>query len=315
MQSSLSEEQIHLAARLYYLDGMSQSEVARLAKVSQAKVSRLLALARERGIVRISVAEYDSRHTELENRLRQTLGIHSAAVIKTMPGASEDETRRMVGHFGAAFVSSLIPERSTVALAGGRTMRELIVSLPEGQHRNLTILQAMGNIGPTVVSVDALELGRILSQHWSSSFMMLNTPALVPDHRTRDAFLALEPLKAVWQRYLSVDVALVGIGTLENSVFVERGILGADDVKQLADLGVVGEVFGRFFDAQGRECASQWKKRVISMELNQLKKIPQSIGIVAGADRASAICAAVRGGLLRTLVIDEAAARAIFDQF
>src|SRR5688572_24255161 len=63
-----TDEQLRLAARLYYIDGMGQTEVARFVNVSQSKVSRLLAQARERGIVRISVAEYEPRHSALEQR-------------------------------------------------------------------------------------------------------------------------------------------------------------------------------------------------------------------------------------------------------
>jgi hypothetical protein len=59
MPNDYSDERLRLVARLYYLDGLGQSEVAKFAKVSQAKVSRLLALAKERGIVRITVADYD----------------------------------------------------------------------------------------------------------------------------------------------------------------------------------------------------------------------------------------------------------------
>ena len=61
MPNDYSDERLRLVSRLYYLDGLGQSEVAKFAHVSQAKVSRLLALARERGIVRITVADYEPR--------------------------------------------------------------------------------------------------------------------------------------------------------------------------------------------------------------------------------------------------------------
>src|SRR5512136_2463646 len=101
MLNNYSDEQLRLAARLYYLDGMGQSEVARFTKVSQAKVSRLLAAARERGILRISVAEYEPRNRGLERKLRKEFGMKSVAVIKTVHGDTAGVARRAVGHFGA----------------------------------------------------------------------------------------------------------------------------------------------------------------------------------------------------------------------
>jgi deoxyribonucleoside regulator len=106
-------------------------------------------------------------------------------------------------------------------------------------------------------------------------------------------------------------VAIVGLGTLENSVFVERGVLQADALAELRDTGAVGELCGRFIDADGNECDSPWRDRVVGVQVEQLRKIPQVIGVVSGSDRSAAIIAAVRGGLLKSLIIDDGAASAL----
>lgn len=311
MPHSYSDETLRLAARLYYVDGMGQAEVAQFVRVSQAKVSRLLAMARERGIVRISVAEYEPRDPALEQRLQKQFKFSAVAVIKTVEAATVDEARRALAHFGAAFVSSLIPPRSTVAIAGGRTMRELVQSLPLDAERRVTAVQAMGSVDSNVGPVDAFELGRSMARRLGGSFLTINTPAFVPDKRTRDSFLALPQIRAVWQQLNKADVVLIGIGTLDNSVFVERGVLSAGDLKKLAACGAVGEICGRFFDRNGRECDSSWRDRVISIELEHLRRTPQVIGMIAGADRAEAIRAAVKGGLIKSLIIDVPGALAL----
>jgi hypothetical protein len=99
MPNLYSEDRLRLAARLYYIDGLGQSDVAKFVKVSQAKVSRLLALARERGIVRITVADYEPRHTELEAQIRSRLGLSTVVVIKAFEGLAESDLRKAVGHF------------------------------------------------------------------------------------------------------------------------------------------------------------------------------------------------------------------------
>ncbi len=193
MLHSYSDEQLRLAARLYYLDGLGQTEVARFAKVSQAKVSRLLAAARERGIVRISVAEYEPRNHALEQALCNEFDLQAVAVIKTTSGTSAEDARRAVGHFGAPFVAALLPPKSVVAIAGGRTIRELVQALSEDKERRLTVVQAMGSIDSTVGGEDALELGRFLARRSGGRFLSLNTPAFVPDRKIRDALLAPPP--------------------------------------------------------------------------------------------------------------------------
>lgn len=311
MPNDYSDDRLRLVARLYYLDGLGQSEVAKFAKVSQAKVSRLLALAKERGIVRITVADYDPRRRELEDQLRTRLGLGVAVVIKTSEGLEGSDLRRTVGHFGAAAVDALIEPRDAVALAGGRTIHELVHHLPATRAKSLTVVQAMGTVDSTVNAFDAQEVGRVLAQRLGGSFLSLNTPAFIPEKRMRDALLELEQVRIVRDTLARARVALVGLGTLANSVFVERGTLDAPMIRELLRAGAVGEVCGRFIDAHGEECATAWRDRVMSIPIEQLRKIPQVIGVVSGSDRSAAILAAIRGRIIKALVIDELGARAL----
>ena len=308
MPNDYSDDRLRLIARLYYLDGLGQNEVAKFAKVSQAKVSRLLALARERGIVRISVADYEPRRRELEEKLRTKFGLATAVVIKSSDGLEGTDLRRAVGHFGAAVAAGLIEPRDIVAVAGGRTIQELVQHLPAVHNRSLTVVQAMGSVDSNVSQVDAQEVGRVVAQRLGGNFLSLNTPAFIPEKRTRDALLTLEQVRNVHAHLDRARVALVGLGTLANSVFVERGTLDAVMIRDLERAGAVGEVCGRFFDARGQECATAWRDRVIGITLPQLRKIPQVIAIVSGSDRTAAILAGIAGGMIKSLIIDELAA-------
>ena len=305
------DETLRMAATLYYTDGLGQAEVAKLVRVSQTKISRLLAVALERGIVRITVEEYLSRNEKLEHRLCSRFGLESAAVIKIAKNAGSAATRHALGHFGAPFVAAMLPVTGVVAVGGGRSVAEVVQRFRRGETRRLTVVQAMGSIDSSISQVDALELGRAIVKLWGGEFLTLSTPAFVSDKKTRDFFLASDQITFVWQRLRRADAALVGVASLDNSVYTERGVLTAADIAHLRDCGAVGEICGRFFDARGKECASRWRDRVISIELDHLKKIPHVVGIAAGAERAAAVAAALQGGLVKSLLIDETGAHAL----
>ncbi len=307
------DETLRMAATLYYVDGLGQAEVANLVRVSQTKISRLLAVALERGIVRISVEEYHARNERLEHKLCSRFGLKSAAVIRTAKNASGDAARQTVGHFGAPFVSSIFPASGVVAIGGGRSVTEVVQRFRRGPTRRLTVVQAMGSIDSNISHVDALELGRAMVKLWGCEFLTLSTPAFVADKKTRDFFLASEQIRSVWQRLKEASAALVGVGPLETTVYAERGVFTASDLAHLKSSGAVGEICGRFFDAQGRECSSRWRDRVIGIELGYLKKIPNVVGVAAGVERAPAVSAALRGGYLKSLLIDEIGAQAVLD--
>jgi deoxyribonucleoside regulator len=50
---------------------------------------------------------------------------------------------------------------------------------------------------------------------------------------------------------------------------------------------------------------------VMSVPIDLLRKVPQVIGVVSGSDRSAAILAAIRGNIIKALVIDEVGASAL----
>lgn len=301
----------HLAARLYYIDNLPQAEIARSLNVSQAKVSRLLNEARERGLVRITVADFAVRNDALETKLAREFDLNSAIVVRTPDAASGHELRNLVSHFAAPIVASLVHPNATVAVSGGRTLREISQRLPETDKHSVTVLPAMGTVAAQVGAMDAVEVARAIAKHCAASMVTLNSPAFLPDKKTRETFLALEQIRSVRNRLSQADLALIGIGTLSNSVFVENGFLSRSDVQKLEAAGAVGEICGRFFNRAGAESETPWRDRVVSIDFQQLRRIPQVVAIVVGSDRVEAIAAAIRGRLLKTLIIDESSASAL----
>jgi deoxyribonucleoside regulator len=311
VQQTYSDEQLILAARLYFVDGLGQAEIGKLVHVSQSKVSRMLALARERGLVRVTVPEYESRHKALERQLKQQFGV-DAVVIRTAAGAGIRELRQTVGYFAAPVVSKWIRPRQIVAVAGGRTLHALVEYMkPAGAAGGVVAAQAMGNIDSSPGDYDAVELGRRIASAWNGSFLTLNTPAILPDAAVCRQLLELEQVDRVFGFLERADLALVGIGTLENSVFVERRILTLSEIDVLRESGVEGEILGRFFDADGKECDTPFRKRVVSLPLKRLKRLGQVAAVVSGSDRTAALGAAIRGRLINRLVIDEGGAAAL----
>ncbi|HET7768843.1 MAG TPA: sugar-binding domain-containing protein, partial [Chloroflexota bacterium] len=227
--------------------------------------------------------------------------------------------RRAVGYFAAPPVAQLIGPATALGLAGGRTLAELVGYLAPGSGKppaaGLTVLPLMGNIGPTASDIDAADLSRRVARTFGGAGYTLNAPAIAQDGAARDHFLAHEHIRTVRQLFDSLTLALVGVGSLDESAFIERGILTNAELAALRAAGAVGEICGRFFDAAGRECRSGYRERVIGIELETLRQATQKgadvLVVTNGSARSPALRAAVAGGLVNGLVIDDAGARAL----
>jgi DNA-binding transcriptional regulator LsrR (DeoR family) len=300
-------------ARMYYLDGLGQSEIANIYGVSRSTVSRLLTTARERGIVRISVDEFDPRDRDLEHRLIDRFGLRHVIVVRDMGGTAAS-VRRAVGYFAAPILAEVIGTQRMVGIAGGRTLAELVHHIvPRPRGAGPTFVQMMGAIGSNPSRIDASEQSRSLARRFHGSFRTLNTPAYAQSHRARELFLSHDEIRAVWGTFDSIDLALVGIGTLEESAFFERGVLDDGAYNGVRAAGAVGEICGRFFDERGEECDSDLRDRVISIGLDVLRDCPDVTAVLSGSARSIALKAAIRGGILKSIVIDQAGAQKLLN--
>ncbi len=300
-------------ARMYYLEELGQSEIASIYGISRSTVSRMLTAARERGIVRISVDEFDPRDRNLETRLKDCLGLRNAIVIRTT-GTSPASVRRAVGYFAAPYVAEWISSQRLIGVAGGRTLAELVHHIePQDHGSGPSFVQVLGTIGSSPGRIDASEQCRALARKLHGGFRTLNLPAYAQSRHVRDVFLSHDEIQAIWRTFGSIDLALVGLGTVETSAFLERGVLDSAAVEEIRAAGAVGEICGRFFDDHGRECSTSFRDRVIGAELDVLRACPDVVAVMSGPTRGHAMQAAVRGGIVKSVVVDQAGAESILD--
>jgi len=81
---------------LYYNQGISQQQIAKDLNLSRPTVSRVLALAREQGIVKISISNVDAvEHWELERKLEKEYGLQEVIIVGE--NSSEDKMKEALG--------------------------------------------------------------------------------------------------------------------------------------------------------------------------------------------------------------------------
>ncbi len=308
------DDLLRLTARLYHMDGLSQAEIAEMIGLSRQKVSRILDRAREQGIVRISVEERDPRHRQLEEELRGQFKLNHILVIRTLDGAERASVRQAVGYFAAPIVADWLHSNMIVGVAGSRTLASLVEHIkPQTTARGISFVQLMGNFGAQVSSCDAAELSRRFAEKLNGTYYSLNAPAVAADADSCRAFLSHQDVQTIHGLYGVMEMAFVGIGSLEDSTFIERGVITPDEVSRLVAHGAIGELCGRFFDSQGQACDPGYQERVVGIRLEELQQKPDVVAVTMGRGRAQALYSALKSRVVTSLVIDEDGAQALLD--
>jgi DNA-binding transcriptional regulator LsrR (DeoR family) len=75
----------------------------------------------------------------------------------------------------------------------------------------------------------------------------------------------------------------------------------------------VGDICLRFFDAQGAPVQTALNDRVISIELEELRRVRRVVGIAGGARKTAAIHGALAGRWINVLITDQHTASRLLD--
>ena len=303
-------------ARLYYDEDLSQDVISSRLGLSRSKVSRLMAEARETGVVQIKVVEPEALFVDAESRLEERFGLQEALVVESQPGDSQAQVSRAVGNAAAGYLTRAISSRSTIGMCWGDTLRHMVSNLTPQRHPNAQVVQIIGGIGQPDAEVHATELCRSMARTLSCRLTLLPVPGIVADQRTREALLSDVHVQRAVEAFDDLDIAFVGIGapTRDSVTMRDGSIITRAELDGLLRRGAVGDIALRYYDSSGVCIESDINDRIIGMTLEQLKHVPRIVGVSGGPQKVAAIAAALRGELVNVLVTDSVTAQKLLEE-
>lgn len=295
-------------ARMYHEWGMRQSEIAEQMGLSQASVSRLLARAQSEGIIRISVSIPEGIHTHLEEALIKRYGLRDAIVVDAISYDDEKVIQREVGSAAAYYLENVLRQNEVIGLSSwSATLIALVDAMQPVQRRTgLHVVQILGGVGTASAQVHASHLASRLASMVNGTAVFLPVPGVVGSDEAMQVLLNDDSVRGVFDLFPKVTTALVGIGSVEpsNLLAASGNIFNEHELAELREHGAVGDILLHFFDSRGKPLEGVLSSRVISMNLEQLKKVDRAVGVAGGRRKYAAILGALRGKLVNILITD-----------
>jgi deoxyribonucleoside regulator len=300
-------------AQMYYRMDLSQEQIGDRLGVSRFRVGRLLDRALREDIVRIEVVHPDAHVVDLEERLVQRFGLE-AAVVADVPAAVEagreadDLARDAVADAAVEYLHARHPT-GVIAVSWGRTMLALARHLPDGWTQATEIVQLNGAASRSTQPTRANEILERFAATSGATFRGLAAPAIVGGADLRDALMEDPAIRETVDAARSAPSAVFGLGIpAPDSPHLASGFVDEDEQARLRKKGAVGDVIGRFLDADGEIAWRKLDRRTVGLPLDELARKPFRMGVAAGAGRGPIALAAIRGGYINVLATDDATA-------
>jgi DNA-binding transcriptional regulator LsrR (DeoR family) len=289
-------------AELYYLDRRTQSEIAERFGVSAMQVSRLLREAQKLGIVEFRIHHPLPIDVEPARELQARHGLKSVLAVRTSrPELVKGDVARAAAHH----VLSLLEPGHTLAVAWSSTLVLLAQGLPYRPVEGVTVVQMLGAPSLAADRYDPYDAFVRIGTQLGARMHPLHAPTALWSRQARDALIEDPAVKTVLDRARAADLAICGIGTAgDDSTFFQMGYLTREELDGLRARGVVGDILGRFIDADGHQVPWSHGDMLVSLDLDELKRISHVIAVAAGPSKVRPILGALRGGYLSHLVTD-----------
>ncbi|MBM4761101.1 sugar-binding transcriptional regulator [Bacillus sp. B15-48] len=311
---SSKDHQILRVAELYYKQEISQQEISKMLGFSRPTVSRMIQEAKKRGLVKITINTPVELDYKLSEQLKNQFHLKDVLVVKAEEENS-DETLNRVGYVAARFLLSLLEDDGLVGISWGKTMKQVVDSIPETDLSNIKIIQLVGSLGSGNPAIDGPELAYKLADRLKGSYKYINSPAVVSNEQVKNALLHQQQIEEVLEAAKDCSIVIMGVGSLseEFSSLHRSGYLDEAKRKDYIKEGAVGHILAQMINEKG-EVVDLPNNYVIGVPLESLKNKQWSIGVVANSFKTDSILAAVRGRYINSLVIDEFTAKQMLEQ-
>lgn len=299
-------------ARRYYLADESKVEISEQLGISRFKVARLIAEAREHGLVKITLDHGGEADEALSGQLARHLGLDSAVAVEAYGTVAE--VRRIVGEHAGRLLAGTMRTGETLGLAWGRTLTHLIESIDH--LPSVQILQLNGAVGPSL-SQSPVELALKASLISGNNAKAIMAPLYINDADGVHALRRQPDIKDVLDSFDNVTTAVVAIGAIEaagdgstNSRLLP--LLPAEVRERLVLSGAVAEACGLTYAADGSLAYPELARdHILAISPRQLRRVPRVIAVASDPTKAPAVLALRRADVISELVVDAELAEAL----
>lgn len=300
---------IFRVCELYYRDGLSQKEISAKLGISRPQISRIIAIANERNLVTVRFNYPNSFEAHYQDLIREEYGLE-AVVFDLGNSFGETEMRLLAGK-AADYLAIEIKDGYRVGLMSSRTVKFIADSIPVTKKHGFEYVPLCGGFSSNGTDWYANVIAQEMAAKSNGRYYVFTAPNFANSVEAKNAFVAEPSVRKVLDLIPTCDVSLVGIGNVDaSSTGALAGGLTDEDLNSLRALHAVSSICSSYLDADGNVLRTSLSDRMIGASINDIQG-SKVIAIASGRDKAEAIKAVLKAGVIDVLITSLETARNI----
>ncbi|WP_329886202.1 sugar-binding transcriptional regulator [Pseudoramibacter faecis] len=296
-------------AHLYYTMGETQDEIAKKLNMTRQKVNRMIGELQKLGVVTIRVNGFGDTNIETASLIENHFELKQVIVADTY---GEKNFLPMLAARAAIYLESAIKQKMNIGVSWGITLAETIKHMSYLNRSECQVVQMVGAENNDQKSIKSDEIARALANKLDCACKILYSPVILASPQAKKLLMAEPVIQKSFASMEGCDMAVFGIGQLnKNASLSRRHLLSELELKGLNDAGYIGDICINPIKQDGEWRGCELRNRVVSADMNLLKKIPNVVAIAGGKDKMNAVIGCLNSGVIDTLIIDDETAQNI----
>lgn len=298
-------------SKMYYEENMKQEDIGERLGISKATVSRLLNQAKDLGIVKITVeSPFSKESIELEKMLEDKFELQEAIIVDVLSDDKE-ETNKEIGKEAAKYLQRVLKQDTLIGVSSGTTLAGIPDYIQNNRVNQFTFVPMIGGSGQSRAEIQSNNIALKFAKAFKANYKLLHAPAMVEKLENKFAFIEDPGIKSILSLTKQLDVALIGVGSSTNTSTVNMVVefIKPDELTEMKNKGAVADVCNIFIDQQGNSELFDVNKRVIGIDIEDLRKTPLTIAIAGNVEKAHAIWGVANAKLVDVLITDKKTAQ------
>lgn len=297
------------AAWMYYIEGLTQEEVAERLGLSRVRVLRMLADCRADGTVQVRINARATNCVALGRAIEEKYGVGHAIVVPCpADGANITEA---IGAAIGDYLDGALRDGMTVGLGWGQTLSASLKHIASRKLPGMTVVSLIGAL-TRAKAFSPSEFAWRFADLFDADCYFLAAPVIAPDAMTRDLLFRHPSIEEVMARARRLDLALVSVGDLTpDSTLFRYAMLPEIDLQSLIRAGAVGDLLCNFLDTDGKLVDHEINRRIIANTPEALRRTPHLVLAAGGWLKLRIMHAAIRLLAPRVVITDETTAEGL----
>ncbi len=294
----------------YYINDMTQQEIAEHLGISRMKVVKALNQAKSDGLIKFTIDQDALEKMDLENALIKKYGLKDILVVPSTPDGLTDNLSKAA----AQYIEEKAENDSFINIGYGETVSKTIKELIYITKKQFSLVTLSGGVSYYMTSIISGAHKRS-SAVSTPSFHIIPAPLIASSAKIAKTFTEEPAVKNIFKMAALSSLTLIGIGAVNKKATIFKyGIASPNDLTILNMKGAVGDILSQFFDENGNIIDSDLHNKLVGTKLSALEKSKNVVAVAGGTHKIAAMHAALKCDYIDVLITDEDTGKALLER-